>query len=534
MRKIFLFVLIFLSLHNVYNGQTRFTKGANLTNWFQTQNIYEINFSKFTKDDFFYLKSIGCDIIRIPINFKAMVDENNNYKVDNYLLFLLDKVCDWAEELQINIIIDNHPFRKDITNENYDEILIPIWKELSKHFKNRTNLIHYEILNEPHGISNFKWNKILQNVLNEIRKIDTSHSIIIGAANFNSYKDLDSLLIFNDKNIIYTFHFYEPFLFTHQGASWINPSMEKVKNISFPYNENKMHIDNSYSKSWIQSLFKRYKIEGTEKYLYEMIDKIAEFKKKNNVKLFCGEFGVLNFNVDKNDRNYWHRIVSEYLTKNNIAWTVWDFNGDFGLFDKNQKINLELLESLNFKSVNYENQIQIGKNYKIFSDYCEKGVKPIKSANMKNITFSIEEKTEGKYSLKWKNAEKYSTITFDFSPNKNLQNFANENAVVKFSIKFSNPNTKIDLRFVDSKINSSDHAWRKNYSIESDNSNSWQKFEIPLNDFYETGCYENGKWYNPENKFDWNEIDKFEIVAEQESLMGKTILLDEIEISIPN
>lgn len=65
-----------------------------------------------------------------------------------------------------------------------------------------------------------------------------------------------------------------------------------------------MYLDNSFSKTWIQSLFKRYKIEGTENYLNEMIDKISAFKKKNNVKLFCGEFGVLNFNVNKNDRNF--------------------------------------------------------------------------------------------------------------------------------------------------------------------------------------------------------------------------------------
>lgn len=119
--------------------------------------------TKFTKDDFIYLKSIGCNVIRIPINFQAMVDVKNNYKVDDYLLFLLDKVCDWAEELKINIIIDNHPFRKDITNENYDKILIPIWKELSNHFKNRSHLIHYEILmnrTEFQILSGIKFNKM--------------------------------------------------------------------------------------------------------------------------------------------------------------------------------------------------------------------------------------------------------------------------------------------------------------------------------------------------------------------------------------
>ncbi|MBK7979627.1 MAG: cellulase family glycosylhydrolase [Ignavibacteriae bacterium] len=519
----------FLITTNIF-CQNHFSKGVNLTNWFQVENSVQIDFTKFTKDDFKYLKSIGCDVVRIPINFQAMTDKNNNYNVDNYLLFLLDNVCDWAEELNLNIIIDNHPFRKDITNENYAEILTPIWKQLSKHFKDRSNLIYYEILNEPHGIDNSMWNKIQTNVVREIRKIDNAHTIIIGAAEFYSYDLLNSLELLNDENIIYTFHFYDPFLFTHQGSGWVNPSMDKIKNIPFPYSKSNLpNLDFSYKNTWIQNIYNRYNIEGSVVHIKNLLNKISQFGKSKNVKLFCGEFGVLNYSVNNSDRNFWYKIVSESLTNADIAWTVWDFNGDFGMFDHNQKINKNLFESLSFSPNEYRIVISNVNKIKIFSDFTEKGIKPIRSSDAKNLLFSNTITAEGKYSIQWENPERYSNLSFDFLPNLDLDDFVNKAALV-FSIKFTN-DSKIDVRLIDSKNNNrNDHSWRRRFTITSNDLNKWQKIRIPLNQFEENGAFENGKWLMPENKFDWKDIDKLEFVAEHESLFGKTIYLDDIQI----
>ncbi|MCB9250034.1 MAG: cellulase family glycosylhydrolase [Ignavibacteriales bacterium] len=113
----------------------------------------------------------------------------------------------------MNLILDNHTFDPgDNTDPNVEEILIPVWRHMAEHYKDRSQLIYYEILNEPHGISLTKWNTIQQNVINAIREIDSMHTIIVGAANWNSYEDLNSLPIYSDTNLIYTFHFYAPFL----------------------------------------------------------------------------------------------------------------------------------------------------------------------------------------------------------------------------------------------------------------------------------------------------------------------------------
>ena len=62
----------------------------------------------------------------------------------------------------------------------------------------------------------------------------------------------------------------------------------------------------------------------------------------------------------------------------------------------------------------------------------------------------------------------------------------------------------------------------------------WQNLQIPLNDFYEFGSWDNNTWYNPMGLFDWKDIDRFEIVAEDSSLIYSKLWFDEIKIFNPN
>jgi hypothetical protein len=47
----------------------------------------------------------------------------------------------------------------------------------------------------------------------------------------------------------------------------------------------------------------------------------------------------------------------------------------------------------------------------------------------------------------------------------------------------------------------------------------------------ERGAWDNGTWYNPEGKFDWTRVDKFEISTEYSGTTGKQIWFDNIHIT---
>ena len=239
MKKILLFIFALSII--IYSQDLPFHKGVNLTNWFQANSPQTIQFNKFTKNDLERIKSLGADVIRLPINLHYMTSGAPDYNLDPLFVYMLDQVIDWAEELKINLILDNHTFSvTESTSKDIDKILIPVWSHMAERYKNRSKYIYYEILNEPHGIADSTWNRIQLLTLSAIRKIDTVHTVIVGPASWNSYNNLSAMPVYPDTNLIYTFHFYDPFVFTHQGAGWTDPSMVPLSGVPFPYNSASM------------------------------------------------------------------------------------------------------------------------------------------------------------------------------------------------------------------------------------------------------------------------------------------------------
>ena len=329
--------------------ETPFSRGVNLTGWFQVSGPQQIKFTRYTKKDFEQIQSLGCDVIRLPINLHSMTNGAPDYILDTLFLGFLDTVVDWAEELKMHLILDNHTFDPAVnTSPAIGPILEKVWTQMANHYKDRSNLIYYEILNEPHGIGDVQWNTIQQNIVDVIRAADQEHTIIVGPAGWNSYNNLAAMPVYDDDNLIYTFHFYDPFLFTHQGASWVDPSMAPLAGVPFPYAAGEMPgLPSSLAGTWVGDAYNNYANDGTIAKVKELIDIAIQFKTARNVPIFCGEFGVYIPNSNQEDRVFWYQIVREYLELHQISWTSWDYHGGFGLHGKRSKgLNIPLLEAL--------------------------------------------------------------------------------------------------------------------------------------------------------------------------------------------
>ena len=156
--------LFFFVLSFQLQAQVSFNRGVNLTGWFQTSSAQQIQFTKYTKKDFQNIKSLGCDVIRLPINLFYMTNGSPDYTIDPLMYEFLDQAVNWAEELQIYLILDNHT-NDDLAskNANLETVLKKVWVQMAEHYKNRSNYVLYEILNEPNGtLTTAAWGKIQQ------------------------------------------------------------------------------------------------------------------------------------------------------------------------------------------------------------------------------------------------------------------------------------------------------------------------------------------------------------------------------------
>lgn len=535
-------LLVFLIKCSLFaSTEVPFSKGVNFSAWFQAGSAQEINFTKHTKQDFINVKSLGCDAIRLPINLHSMTNGAPDYTLDPIFLSFLDQVVDWAEELELHLILDNHTFSVvNDTDPNIGDVLVKVWPQMAQHLNNTSERIYFEVLNEPHGIDDQTWNDIQIRVVEAIREVDTKHTIVVGPADWNSFNSLDKMPIYDDDNLIYTFHFYDPFLFTHQGASWTG--MSHVADIPFPYDENKMpDYPVEHRSHWSYNSYKGYHEDGTVENIYKLIDIAVKFQQERNVPIWCGEFGVYDINSPDADRTYWYEVVGTYLTENNIAWTVWDYTGAFGIFEKggndmfNHDLHVGVCEALGLTPPEQTEFIvqpdSVG--FEIFTDYAGANINYTSSAEGETTFYSDIEPNNGNTCIQWANANQYNQITFNFSPTKDINKLVEEGYALDMLIRSTDPNGNIDIRFVDTNTGEDDKPWRNRVTLNKSNmewTGSWQHLHIPLSDFIEQGAWE-GTWHNPEGLFDWSAIDKFEIVAEAKPMGNHAFWFDNIVIT---
>jgi endoglucanase len=423
-------------------------------------------------------------------------------------------------------------------------ILEKVWLQMAQHYKNRSGLIYYEILNEPHGISDALWNAIQQDVVETIRTVDDTHWIIVGGAGWNSYWNLDAMPVYNDDKLIYTFHFYDPFLFTHQGASWAMPSLVPLAGMPFPYNAADMPaLPPSLAGSWVENAYNNYDFDGTVARVQQLLDIALQFRDQRQVPIYCGELGVLMDNSDNDDRVFWYQVVRQYLEDNAVAWTSWDYNGGFGLFETGSNgwfehdLNVPLLEALGF-NVPPQTPFVLtpdSTGFPIYTDYI--GPKIVESSYSSGSLqyYSQAQPNNGDYCIQWSGATQYDAIGFDFGPDKDLSYLLSEGYALDFMVRGNAPGLSFDMRFVDSDTDDpADHPWRMRIKIDESTTpwdGHWHHLHIPLSDFTEHGAWEAGNWYNPQGDFDWTAVDRFEIVTEYSALSGGKLWFDNIQVT---
>ena len=314
-----------------------FTKGVNFTNWLEFRKADEINPELFTKQDFLNAKKLGCDVIRIPMHFEKICEGIADYRIPDNVFAILDQIAEWAEELKLYVIFDfhNNCHADTRTSDTVEDVLTPIWTQLATRYRDATEYIVYELMNEPHGIEISLWNEIIGRLFRNVRNIDEKHYIIAGGADWNSFAAMKTLPDFKDDKVIYTFHFYDPHTFTHQGAGWSH--LERVINIPFPYSKDRMPPLPENPTEDEKARFAAYPEQGTVEAVARFFDRYAEFSQERNAPVFCGEFGCFSMFAGHEDRVNWYTIVTNLLAERGIARTSWDYYGGFGIFKMDWK-----------------------------------------------------------------------------------------------------------------------------------------------------------------------------------------------------
>lgn len=315
-----------------FNRAKALDNGISISWLEQTWNKDILNTDGIKPADLQLLKQLGFKTIRLPVAFRYF---EKSHVPQQQVLARIDKVWALCRQHGFKLIIDYH--YGDLADSNCvsaTKNIINTWTAIAKKYLHTdANALFYEIYNEPPPMNPQLWKDAAYNIVNAIRKIDKRRTLLVGASNYNSIYELSRFIRLPDDNIIYTFHFYEPFLFTHQGAEWVGDQMATT-GVPFPYNVEKFPAMNRKAKGTAgEANYNKYHLDGNEGSIKDKLQIVKNWANKYAVPIICGEYGSYNKYADEQSRCNYVNAVRRSLKTLNIPGILWDYNTSFSLFN---------------------------------------------------------------------------------------------------------------------------------------------------------------------------------------------------------
>jgi endoglucanase len=288
--------------------------------------------------DFQLLKQLGFKTIRLPVAFEHY--QSNNVSIQKVFAHI-DQVYKLCRLYGFKLVICYHSGNlNDSTYLVENKSVIDLWTILAKKYIHQSaDNLFFELYNEPLHMNPDIWKNSANEIIAAIRSIDKNRTFIVGASNFNSIYELSRTTPLADGNIIYTFHFYEPFFFTHQGADWIGDQVATT-GVPFPYNQDSFPPLNPKAKNtWGEINYNQYNRDGNEQSVKDKLQIVKNWGLKYNVPLLCGEYGAYNKYADQDSRCRYIKAVRQTLKTMNIPGILWDYNDNFSIFNGEPSID---------------------------------------------------------------------------------------------------------------------------------------------------------------------------------------------------
>ena len=279
-------------------AHAKMTRGINmgrsleLDNNGTTDRIQEYFF-----DDF---KAAGFTFIRIPVKWEFHTQTTAPYTVDAAWLNRVEQVIDWGLQRGFIIIINSHHdkwFYENYGVGNNNARFDAIWTQVANRFKDKSENLLFEIINEPKGLTKANSDALNTRILSIIRVKNPTRIVVYSGNDYTGKFAMMTAAIPNDKYVMATFHDYSPWDFSLNGTgTWGTIEQQE----------------------YIKSLFKE----------------VGDWSKINKIPVLLGEFGSVS-QAPQESRAKLYKAFVEEARKNNIAFSVWQDFGNFGVYFPN-------------------------------------------------------------------------------------------------------------------------------------------------------------------------------------------------------
>ena len=262
---------------------------------------------KYYFDDY---SNAGFTCIRIPITWKDHILNTSPFTINQVWLNRVDSIVTWGLNKGLYIIINIHHeegLKQIDTMKNvaakatmiakYDSL----WSQIATHFKDKSDHLFFEILNEPQVLTKATVDAFNVRELAIIRKTNPTRIVIFSGT---SYTGADNLIAANipdpnDKYLMAYFHSYDPWSFAGEAKG-------------------------------------TYGTSGDISSTAAIFTKVAQWSKTHQIPVILDEFGTIG-KCDYNSRMLYYATVVEQALNNNVAVNAWDDNGNFQTYIRSSR-----------------------------------------------------------------------------------------------------------------------------------------------------------------------------------------------------
>lgn len=317
-------------------------RGLNISHWLSQSRVRGLARERyFTEKDVAYIASEGFDHLRIPVDEEQLFLENGEKDAEAFAL--LHDALGWCRKYGLRAVVDLHILRSHhfnaaekplFTDEKAQESFFECWRKISGELKGYSNgWVAYELMNEPVADQAEDWNKLVRRCVEVIREREPQRTLVIGSNRWQRFETVKELeLPENDPNIIVSFHYYDPFLFTHYLAGWTDNrdyfgKVHYPGRVVAPEDMAKLPADIAVRfGDWTEQVYDKDAFKRD-------FGEALSVAKARGLQLYCGEYGCINSSPVP-DRVRWWRDINEVFEEMGIARAVWDYKGDFGILKR--------------------------------------------------------------------------------------------------------------------------------------------------------------------------------------------------------
>jgi endoglucanase len=322
-----------------HQAMVQFRQGINFGNGFEAPPDQNWGMT-YTRDDVQAAKKEGFDHIRVPIGWHHYTGPAPDFTIQPEFFTKVDALLDEIIDAKLGLLINIHHFDEFTTDPAaHTDRLLAIWKQLAAHYREAPPSVAFELLNEPKDAATTAvLNPIYAELIGIIRESNPQRTIFVGPGRFNSVSELPSLVLPDDDNLVVTVHTYDPFYFTHQGATWSGPDVVKLAGIQFPGPPTKPAAIPDDAPPHVKDWLQRYNRNPSESnpcspaQIRALVEQARSWSEYYGRPVHFGEFGAYD-RADVQSRANYVKAFRDAISPTGMGWAMWDWKAGFKYWD---------------------------------------------------------------------------------------------------------------------------------------------------------------------------------------------------------